>query len=152
MLDASSGIMSITLGEVFISTENGGERRLGPGDMAFFPAGASCEWRIADRVRKVAVMRKTLGYPLGFGVRDWYKLLNIAGLRDRDRPPNNVERRRFEAGAFPELAGRIEGIDAGVLPPASFITHAMDQSMMDATKRGGDSETGSCMERGNLSS
>jgi hypothetical protein len=35
----------------------------------------------------------------------------------------------------PELAGRIEGIDAGFLPPGGFITRAMDQSMMDATKR-----------------
>ena len=39
-----------------------------------------------------------------------------------------------EAGA-PEFAGRIEGIDANFLPPGSFITRAMDQSMMDATKR-----------------
>jgi hypothetical protein len=32
-------------------------------------------------------------------------------------------------------AGGIEGIDANFLPPGSFITRAMDQSMMDATKR-----------------
>lgn len=74
--------VTIILGEVFI-TENGEERRLGLGDMAFFPAGTSCVWRVADRVRKVAVMRKSLGYPLGFGVRAWYKLLRIAGRRDQ---------------------------------------------------------------------
>src|SRR5215472_8506675 len=75
--------VTVILGEVFISTEEGEERRLGQGDMAFFPAGSSCEWRVPDRIRKVAVMRKTLGYPLGFGVRAWYKLLAIAGLRDQ---------------------------------------------------------------------
>jgi uncharacterized protein len=74
--------VTIILGEVFI-TEKGGERRLGQGDMAFFPAGSSCVWRVADRVRKVAVMRKTLGYPLGFCVRAWYKLLRMAGLSDQ---------------------------------------------------------------------
>jgi uncharacterized cupin superfamily protein len=75
--------VTVILGEVLISTEEGEERRLGQGDMAFFPAGSSCEWRVPDRIRKVAVMRKTLGYPLGFGVRAWYKLLSIAGLRDQ---------------------------------------------------------------------
>ena len=61
--------VTVILGEVFISTAKDDERRLGPGDMAFFPAGSSAEWRVPDRVRKVAVMRKELGYPLGFGVR-----------------------------------------------------------------------------------
>jgi uncharacterized protein len=75
--------VTVTSGEVFISTEPGKERRLGQGDMAFFPAGSSCEWRVPDRVRKVAVMRKSLGYPIGFGVRAWYKLLSIAGLTNQ---------------------------------------------------------------------
>jgi uncharacterized cupin superfamily protein len=76
-------IVTIISGEVFITPDKGEERRLGQGDMGFFPAGTSCEWRINDRVRKVAVLRKTLGLPLGVGVRAWYKLLNIAGLRGR---------------------------------------------------------------------
>jgi uncharacterized protein len=72
--------VTIILGEVFISTAEGEQRRIAPGDMAFFPAGTSCEWRVPDRVRKVAVMRKDLGYPLGFCVRAWYKLLGVVGL------------------------------------------------------------------------
>src|SRR5664279_2864182 len=40
-------------GEVFITTANGAERRLGQGDMAFFPAGSSCAWRVTQCVRKV---------------------------------------------------------------------------------------------------
>jgi uncharacterized cupin superfamily protein len=89
-------------GEVFITTEKG-ERRLGQGDMAFFPAGSSCEWRVPDRVRKVAVMRKSLGYPIGFGVRAWYKLLSIAGLVDQSPLTSAVlpdpGRSRFDATA-----------------------------------------------------
>src|SRR5438093_1143372 len=33
-------------GEAFITTEEGEERRLAPGDMAFFPAGTSAIWRV----------------------------------------------------------------------------------------------------------
>jgi hypothetical protein len=70
-------------GEVFISTPDGEERRLGQSDMAFFPAGASCTWRITDRIRKVAVIRKALPLPLAFGVRAWDKVLRATGLRGR---------------------------------------------------------------------
>jgi uncharacterized cupin superfamily protein len=95
--------VTVTFGEVFISTERGKERRLGQGDMAFFPAGSSCEWRVPERVRKVAVMRKSLGYPLGFGVRAWYKLASIAGLTGRSSlvPAAHREsgRERFDTAA-----------------------------------------------------
>ena len=73
--------VTITSGEVFITAKKGRECRLSQGDMGFFPAGTSCEWRVNDRVRKVAVLRKSLGRPLGLGVRSWYKVLTIAGLR-----------------------------------------------------------------------
>jgi uncharacterized cupin superfamily protein len=75
--------VTITFGEVFITAEKGQACRLGQGDMGFFPAGTSCEWHVNNRVRKVAVFRKSLGFPLGFGVRAWYKALTIAGLRGR---------------------------------------------------------------------
>jgi uncharacterized protein len=68
-------------GEVFITTEKGEERRLGQGDMGFFPAGSSCTWRVDDRIKKVAVLRKDLPPLLGIGVRAWNKLLRIVGLR-----------------------------------------------------------------------
>jgi uncharacterized cupin superfamily protein len=70
-------------GEVFISTKDGEERRLGQGDMGFFPAGSSCTWRITDRIKKVAVLRKDLPHPLGFGVRGWHKILRIARVRSQ---------------------------------------------------------------------
>ena len=68
-------------GEVFITTEKGPEKRLGQGDMGFFPAGSSCIWRVNDRIKKVAVLRKDLPPPLGIGVRIWHKLLRMVGLR-----------------------------------------------------------------------
>ena len=71
----------IISGEVFITREEGEERRLGQGDVGFFPAGSSCIWRINDRVKKVAVLRKDMPLALGFGVRVWNKALRIAGLR-----------------------------------------------------------------------
>jgi uncharacterized protein len=68
-------------GEAFITTEGGEERRLGQGDIAFFPGGSSCVWRIDDRIKKIAVLRKDLPAPLGIGVRAWHKLLRTVGLR-----------------------------------------------------------------------
>ena len=62
-------------GEVFISVGRTGERQLRPGDVAFFPAGSSCVWRVTKRVKKVAVLRKALPFPLGLAVRAWYKIL-----------------------------------------------------------------------------
>jgi uncharacterized cupin superfamily protein len=47
-------------GEVFITNDDGAERRLGPGDMAFFPAGSRSLWRVPCAVRKLAVCRHSL--------------------------------------------------------------------------------------------
>jgi uncharacterized protein len=68
-------------GGAFITTEKDKERRLSQGDMGFFPAGSSRTWRINDRVKKVAVLRKDLPSLLGIGVRAWHKFLRIIGLR-----------------------------------------------------------------------
>jgi uncharacterized protein len=68
-------------GEVFVTNDKGQERRLGQGDMGYFPAGSSAIWRVTDHIKKVAVLRKDLPLPVGFGVRAWHKLLRITGLR-----------------------------------------------------------------------
>ena len=73
----------VVSGEVFITNEEGADRRLGPGDVAFFPAGCSSTWRITETVRKVAFLRNTLPLPLSLGLRVWNKLLLIVGLRGR---------------------------------------------------------------------
>jgi uncharacterized protein len=78
---AEDEIAFILSGEVFIANEKGEERRLGPGDMIFFPAGSCCTWRVTDRIKKIAVLRKDLPPPLGFCVRAWHKLLRMVGLK-----------------------------------------------------------------------
>ena len=67
-------------GEVFVTNEEGEERRLGPGDLAFFPAGSSSTWRVPERVRKVAVVRETMWRPLGFGLKVWKRLVRMTGF------------------------------------------------------------------------
>jgi len=71
----------ILFGEVFITNNDEAERRLGTGDVAFFPAGSSCTWRVTETVRKVAFLRKDLPPLLGLGIRAWHKLLQKAGIR-----------------------------------------------------------------------
>jgi uncharacterized protein len=68
-------------GEAFITSDEGKERRLARGDTAFFPAGSSCTWRITDRFKKVAILRKDLPPLVGFGVRAWHAFIRIVGLR-----------------------------------------------------------------------
>ena len=68
----------IVAGEAFITTDAGQERRLAPGDVVFFPAGSSSTWRVPERVRKVAVVRETMWWPLGLGLKAFKKLLRRA--------------------------------------------------------------------------
>jgi uncharacterized protein len=65
-------------GEAFITSDDGVERRLGPGDMAFFPAGSRSLWRVPCTVCKLAVCRHSLPKPLGFALRAWRKLITVA--------------------------------------------------------------------------
>lgn len=68
-------------GVIFITMPTGIEKRLGPGDVGFFPAGSCCEARIDSQVRKIAVLRMDLPLPLSIGARVWHRLLRFAGLR-----------------------------------------------------------------------
>jgi uncharacterized cupin superfamily protein len=68
----------IVSGEVFITDDSGEERRLGEGDMAFFPAGSSAMWRVPTRVRKLAVLRRiTVPHSLVFILRAWNSLKSL---------------------------------------------------------------------------
>ena len=58
-------------GEVFVSDEKGAERRLGPGDVGYFPAGTWSVWRVPDHLRKVAFIRHGMPRPLAFLARAW---------------------------------------------------------------------------------
>jgi uncharacterized cupin superfamily protein len=65
----------IISGEVFVTDEKGGARRLGPGDMAFFPAGSRSTWHVPTEVRKLAVCRHAMPRPFGMLLRIWNKVL-----------------------------------------------------------------------------
>ncbi len=67
----------IISGEVFVTKETGEECRLGPGDMAFFPAGSRSTWRVPVEVRKLAVCRQAMPLPFGFALRAWNKAARI---------------------------------------------------------------------------
>lgn len=67
-------------GEAFLLLEDGQERRFGPGDIGFFHAGTTCTWRVADNIRKVAVVRETMWRPLGMCLKVWKKFLRVVGL------------------------------------------------------------------------
>jgi len=70
----------IISGEAFMINHKGEERRFGPGDLAFFPAGSSCTWRVTQHLRKVGILRESMWRPLGLGLKVWHKLLRIVGL------------------------------------------------------------------------
>ena len=67
-------------GEGFMTDEKGVERRFGPGDVAFFPAGTNATWRHPDHFRKIAVLKDSIWRPLALGLKACSKLLHIAGL------------------------------------------------------------------------
>jgi uncharacterized cupin superfamily protein len=72
----------ILSGEAFIRSEkNGEERRIGPGDFVFFPAGVSATWRVPKYIKKVAFLRHTMPRPFGYGVLAWNLFLRMVGLR-----------------------------------------------------------------------
>jgi uncharacterized protein len=64
-------------GEVFVTNEKDDVRRLGPGDLAFFPAGSDSVWRVTKDIRKIAFCRQSMPLAAGFGLRAMNKLINI---------------------------------------------------------------------------
>src|SRR5580704_8741287 len=68
----------ILSGEVIITDQSGTERRLGPGDTAFFPAGSWSVWQVTRDVRKIAVCRVALPKLVGLALRIWNRLCRTA--------------------------------------------------------------------------
>ena len=62
-------------GEAFMTDDGGREHRFTGGDIAFFPAGTTCTWRVTEHIRKVAVVRETIWRPLGFVLKVSKKIL-----------------------------------------------------------------------------
>jgi uncharacterized cupin superfamily protein len=68
----------ILSGEVFITDQSGTERRLGPGDTVFFPAGSWSVWQVTQDVRKIAVCHAAVPKLLGLALRAWNRLCRTA--------------------------------------------------------------------------
>jgi len=84
-------MLHVISGEVFVTDEKGAVRRLGPGDMAFFPAGARSVWHVPHEVRKLAMCRHKMPRPFGMLLRAWNHLI------DRVTGFSAVEGRSLEA-------------------------------------------------------
>lgn len=67
-------MLTILSGEVIIIDHCNIERRLGPGDTAFFPAGSSGVWRVTQEVRKLAVCRLPMPRLIARALRLWYRV------------------------------------------------------------------------------
>lgn len=68
--------LHIISGEVFVTDHNGETRRIGPGDMVFFPAGSRSTWHVTKEVTKLAVCRHSMPRPLGYALRAWNNLVD----------------------------------------------------------------------------
>jgi uncharacterized protein len=79
--------LHIISGEIFVTDEKGESRRLGPGDVAFFPAGSRIIWHVTKEVRKLAFCRHSTPRPLGYALRVWNKLAAILSGCTEDADP-----------------------------------------------------------------
>lgn len=77
----------VVSGETYIKSTDHVERRLGPGDWAFFPAGSEAEWHVTEQLRKVAVLREPLPQPVGLAVRLWKGGLRRIGIGRKSPAP-----------------------------------------------------------------
>ncbi len=50
---------------------------LGPGDLAFFPAGSHSVWHVTKDLRKIAFCRQSMPLLAGFGLRAFNKFINV---------------------------------------------------------------------------
>jgi uncharacterized protein len=96
-------ILHIIAGEIFVTDEKGATRRLGSGDMVYFPAGSVSTWHVTKEVRKLAVCRHNMPSPLGFTLRVWNKLASILISPAEDADPFDSK---------PEARAEGEGVTA----------------------------------------
>jgi uncharacterized protein len=68
--------LHIISGEAYVTDEKGIARRLGPGDVVFFPAGSHSAWHVTQEVRKLAVCRHSMPRPLGILLRLFNRVVN----------------------------------------------------------------------------
>ena len=80
-------MVHIISGEISVTDEKGQSRRLGPGDMVFFPAGSVSRWHVIEEVRKLAVCRQSMPPLFGLALRVWNKLGAMLATLDQEADP-----------------------------------------------------------------
>ena len=70
-------MVHILSGEVIIVDHTQTERRLGPGDTAFFPAGSWSVWHVTQDVRKIAACRVEVPMLVVLALRIWNRVRGI---------------------------------------------------------------------------
>ena len=98
----SDEIAHVISGEVVLIDQNGVSRRVGAGDMMYFPAGSSIHWHVTQEIRKIAICRQHMPLPFGFALRAWNKLVGILSGSDEegDVPETNSSARSGAEGAI----------------------------------------------------
>ena len=76
----SDEFLTIISGEAFLKQPDGAERHFKVGDTAFFPAGSRAMWRVPNHVRKIAVLKPSMIYPIAFLARASMKVLLNLGI------------------------------------------------------------------------
>jgi uncharacterized protein len=97
--------LHVISGEAFVTDDKGEVRRLGPGDMVYYPAGSRSNWYIPHEIRKIAFCRHAMPRPLGIMLRTWNKLVDLmtgfsageADLEPAAQPVMRTESRRVTA-------------------------------------------------------
>jgi uncharacterized protein len=74
-------MVHILSGEVFIVDHVGTQRRFGPGDVAFFPAGSWSVWRVTEDVRKVAVLNVPVPRLVCLSLQIWHRVCRAVRVR-----------------------------------------------------------------------
>jgi len=72
-------LLIILSGDAYIADKSGGERHLGPSDVAFMPAGSVFRWRVPYHLKKIAIVKTSISPPIAFILKAWIKLLELAG-------------------------------------------------------------------------
>lgn len=85
-------VVHILEGGVLLSQDGGPVRRVGPGEVVFFPAGSTARWTVESYVRKLAFFSGKLPRPVALG---------LAALR---RAKGAVRRRGRELAVAPAPA------------------------------------------------
>jgi len=104
----SDEMLHVISGEAFVTNEMDEVRRLGPGDMVFYPAGCISTWYVPREIRKVAVCRHSMPHICGYLLRVWNKLFDtMTGFSGGDLEPLSQPQQQQHRSVVQSDAGRL---------------------------------------------